>query len=212
MSSDADFDRAVERVRNFVTRIGDTVAEPIHDRDGGTRTVGFVVERDSYRYQVLGQPDQEFFHVIFPFSIVSQLEGVMTRDAAIEILAEDEDDIENLEAELTEDPRHRAALRVLNQVSEGEREAFSYYLVIILGSGNAAFVLQNTDTGMVAGFQVFTKVFPYEREFSLTEFNRAVQTVVNTGISAMLFVNFTFDMPSMVDNGGVTGMPPWYIH
>ncbi|MFB6165301.1 MAG: hypothetical protein ABEJ31_09105 [Haloarculaceae archaeon] len=212
MSSDADFDRAVDRVRNFVTRIGDTVAEPIQDREDGTRTVGFVVERDSYRYQVLGQPGQEFFHVIFPFSIVSQLEGVMTREAAIEILADDEDDLDDVAERAPEDPRHNAALRVLNGVAPGEREAFAYYLVIILGSGDAAFVLQNTDTGMVAGFQVFTKVFPYEREFSLTEFNRSVQSVVNTGISAMLFVNFTFDLPSMVDNGGVTGMPPWYIH
>lgn len=211
MRSDANFDSAVERIRNYVDRIGDSIDEPIVDPDRGGRTIGFAVDRDTYRYQVLGQPTDEFFNVTFPFSIVNQLEQVMTDENAREILAEADDLAEPIDEDDEAELRHRAAHAVLDTVSASEREAFVYHLVIILSSPATTFVFQHTDDGMVAGFQVFTKIFPYEQEFSLTTFDSSVQSVVNTGMSGLLFVNLAFDLPSMIDVGGVTGMPLWYI-
>lgn len=210
MRSDANFESAVERIHNYVDRVGDDVVEPITDPDRGGRTIGYAAERQTYRYQVVGRPDAEFFDVVFPFSIVSQLEEVMSAENAREIL----EDAGTLSEEAESDDqsrRTRAARTVLDDISAAEREAFVYHLVIILSSPATSFVFQHTDTGMVSGFQVTTKLFPYEQEFSLTTFDRAVRAVVNTGMSGLLFVNLAFDMPSLVDVSGVTGMPPWYI-
>lgn len=204
MASPAPFDSAVNLVRDSIGRIGDAVIEPVVEPNGPARTIGFVVQRDSYRYQVVGHPGEAFFHVVFPFSVVNQLEGVITEDDALEILDET--------ADAGGDATHRAARTVLDQLDEDERDALVYNLVIVLSSEGAAFTLEYTESGVVAGFQVFAKVFPYEEQFSLAEFNRTVEAVVNTGISAMILVNLAFDFPTMVDTGDAAGMPPWYIY
>lgn len=239
MPGETAFDRTVGSVRDAIVRVGDTVVDPIVGDDG---TIGFVAERNSYRYQVVGYPDAEFFHATFPFSVINQLEGIITVEDAREILAESDQSASNGDDADGTDPAessspggaarradrtdaapdgaapdddqlvHSAAVAVLEQVDEEEGDAFQYNLTLVLSSSGAGYRFQQNDSGMVTGFQVFTKVFPAESDFSLTTFDRAVERVVTTGISGMSFVNLAFDFPAMVDVDGARGMPPWYIH
>jgi hypothetical protein len=216
MPSDAEFDCVIVRIEEQIGQVGDAVVEPAIDRDRNSRTVGFVAERTSYTYQVVGSPDTEFFNVTFPYSLVTQLAGLIDEPAAREILeataTRDGETGERADGEDAPDLTTRAALAALDDVSEENREAFLYHLVLVLSSGRAAYSLEHTESGMLSGFTVSTRMFPFEAGYGLREFDRNVQSVVNAGIGALLFVNQAFDFRSMIDAAGVSGILPRYIH
>jgi hypothetical protein len=221
MPSEAEFDCVVMRLEESIADIGDSVVDPVVDQEDG-RTVGYVAERSSYNYQVVGDVDQEFFKITFPYSLVNQLSGLMDERNARAVLAasgqsDDEDDEETEPAaiqteESPDELSRRAALETLNNVTEENREAFVYHLLIILSSGSAAYSVQSTETGMVSGFTISTNMFPYGEGFGLREFDRDVQSVVNTGIGGLTFINRSFDFQSMIDAPELTNILPRYIH
>lgn len=216
MPSDAEFDCVIMRIEEYIGEVGDSVVDHAVDGDRGTRTVGFIAERTSYTYQVIGSPDTAFFNVTFPYSLVNQLSGLIEDEQAREILAAGEEapevDAQEFDDATSEELSRRAALAALDRVSQENREAFLYHLVLILSSGQAAYSLQNTDSGMVSGFTVSTKMFPFEDGFGLREFDRNVQAVVNTGIGGLMFINQSFDFQSMIDAADISGILPRYIH
>lgn len=213
MPSEVEFDCVIMRMEEYIGQMGDSVIDPVVDRG---RTVGFIAERASYTYQVVGDPDAEFFHITFPYSLVNQLSGLIEEEDAREILAgEEEPEGNDSEAppDVSGDELSRlAATAALDRINEENRNAFVYHLVVILSSGSAAYSLQSTESGMVSGFNVSTKTFPYEPGFGLREFDRGIQSVVNTGIGGLIFINQSFDFQSMVDVTEISSMLPRYIH
>jgi hypothetical protein len=210
MPSEAKFDCAIISIEEYIRQMGDTVVDPVVDQGEDTRTIGYVAERSSYTYQVVGDPDRAFFQVTFPYSLVNQLSGLIDEDDATAILEageeSDGDDDGTADAEravqVDESPdelSRRAAVQALNGVSEENREAFVYHLLVILSSGSAAYSLQSTRTGMVSGFTISSKMFPYVERFGLREFDQDVQAVVNTGIGGLTFINQSFEVQSKIE-------------
>lgn len=214
MPSEVEFDCVVMRTEEYIGQMGDSVIEPIAERG---RTIGFLAERSSYTYQVVGDPDTEFLQISFPYSLVNQLSGLIDEEDAIEILSGDDESVEEADSDLLSDVSDDELLRLaakeaLDRVSEDVREAFVYHLVVILSAGSAAYSLQSTEEGMVSGFTVSAKAFPYEPGFGLREFDDRVQAVVNTGIGGLIFINQSFDFQSMIAATEISSMLPRYIH
>lgn len=194
MTTGSDFADAVESVRHCINCIGDEVQEEyVTDSSGGEIVVGYQATHGSYVYNVVGEPGRHYFNVEFPFSIPHDLGSLLTEETALEIV--DDGDLDG-----DTDVTTLAAYEILEQMSQENREKFRYELTTVLSSTDTAFTLRATDSGAITGFDISRRVFPYDEDFSLTEFNHSVQTVINSGNSAVQFVATAFDFEDLVES------------
>lgn len=192
MPSTSDFEDAVNRLETAVENIGDEVLDGVDNDEG--KQVGHTCHHGDYKYLLHGSPDDQYFTIGFPFSIVNNVGEILDESSAKEILPDGK------EVDEDESITTLAAYDILEGMSSENRQKFQYHLTQELSTTDTSFRIRHTDSGAITGFDVYREIFPYEEEFSLAEFNHSVQTVVNTGHKGVLFVSTSFDIESYVAN------------
>lgn len=201
MTTGSDFADATETIREYVNLIGDDIQnEFVQDSSGGEIVVGFKASHGSYYYNVVGDPGTHYFRIEFPFHIPQDLGSLLTDDLAEQIVDDADDDGETAISTL-------AAYEILERMSDENKEKFQYELMNVLSSTDTGYEFSTTESGTIIGFDVTRRIFPWEDDFSLTEFNHSVQSVINSGHSAVQFVVTAFDFQELVESHTAGGSP-----
>lgn len=192
MAGDFDFEKALNRVEHCLTAIGDGVEDELTDDDD--QVIGFTSQRWGNLYYILGSSESQFFHIIYPYSLVGSLEGVLDEQSAEEVL----DGIDRTALEGTEE--RQAAEHLMNVMPEHIREELRFHLHEKVTTPQTSSVIFTSEIGGITRFEVRSRVYPLADDFSLHMFENAVQAVMNVGTNAGQFLSYAFDIEEYVDS------------
>lgn len=88
-----------------------------------------------------------------------------------------------------------AALELLEQTNNEVRKEIVYQLSEIFTNAEVKHVINSpSDTGAPHGFNVYSKIFPYEDEYSLRELNEVIERVRMAAQRGTLFLRYAFNL------------------
>jgi hypothetical protein len=201
--SDENLERYVEKIEDYVERIGSKHVHTQEDSNGTKVICGKYSDKVNY---LIVQETEARFRVTYDYDLVKSI-GEKLDEHSIQALL-DEEDLDDLDSTSTETgreisvsstipeegdivleedmeelpPRYRAARELLDSVDSDVMEKFKFELFQGISSTNVSPELQTTDEGAARRFVLYRNIFPGDEGFSLTEFNRSVVSVVNQGM------------------------------
>ncbi|MDB2246534.1 hypothetical protein PM076_17790 [Halorubrum ezzemoulense] len=185
--SNAEFERTLELLAEYVEEIGDRVEEKfvediIQAQKSGQETslVGHRCLDDGNRYLVAGHPDHREVNIVYFYSLIEIIETSLEEDTAIEIIEKSDVEFEDTYQQIN-GARQMAAEYLVARVPEDVIAAFENYLYMMVSGGTHHTEIHAGRMGGVGGFVVSSMVFPYEREFGISDFYDAVVPVVEMG-------------------------------
>lgn len=192
--SGVDFDAAVDELEECIERCGDTIANPVQTDQA--RTIGFIVERNSWTYIVHGDPDgnEHQFTVEFRFGVSDNIANLLEPADVRDLLSLDSS------TSINEQHLEDAAIEVLDSMRPANQEKFRYHLLQEICDSNTSHRLIETPGGGVEEFRISGDVYPDSPGFTQTEFARTVRSVTSVGIRGIQFVATAFDFESVVDS------------
>lgn len=140
--------------------------------------------------EALEQRDQ--FEQIEPEDIPEEVVQHLELDESIEEIREADELPEELEDVYMRRRDYLASEEWLHSLDEELMQDIKYHLKKELTAPEVGFTLIPQDSDVIHGFQVTKKIYPYEDEFRLQEFNDSVQAVVSIGVSGDSFLGTTF--------------------
>lgn len=189
----SDFDRAIAQIDDHITAIGDEIDDAVYHPDNPGQTIGYDAVHGQWKYHVRGDPDLgPVFEIAFPFSIVSNVKGILDDESANEI----HNDPDGLTGEKL---HHEAAIQLLHGIHDHQMESFKYHLINKITTTDASYSVESPD-GTVVGFQVSRKYYPLDEGGTLSEFSHSVQTVISAGINGIRFSAQSFDFDTLIED------------
>jgi len=153
-------------------------------------------------YHVVGFPQDRFFKIECHYSLVGAIASELTEKTATEILAEYPIDYE--EEYLTQFLREpddedlqcvAAAIGWLESLDSDQVDQIVYSLSETFASAPIKFRIHTTPSGEgIIGFQTHEKIFPYESDFSIRQFNKSVERVRLPTYLGRLYLKMTFNL------------------
>lgn len=192
MSEVRQFDSALDTLGRYVTQIGDEVDEEIEGTAGGEKFYGYSCSHGTHTYLILGMKPWDYFAVKYPLNMDH---GVALRRKAkqtdlpnMEEVEVTEADIQNAREELNKE---------LNGMPHQLRRELRLNLIEMLSREGCVVDLDTEEEVNIHGFNIDRKVFAYEDSFNLSDFESAVQTVINLGWVGKEFIaeNYGFSQP-----------------
>lgn len=196
----------IELLKSLVYEIGDEVNSDLDGSvfgvpDGEGEIFGFWCSRGDNSYVIIGAEERRYFTVISLSSLVGTIARKLDEDE-IDELSGDESDLDSstrdLEDEPDEDIRrlNQAAVNWLEEVDDELMDEIKFHLRERLSSPEVAFDMKTSDKDALLGFSVERKIFPYEEDFGISEFDQSIQAVISVSVLAQNFLGESFDIES----------------
>ena len=166
--SQSEVDEALREVDSLIDRIGDQTTGTINDQtDRGSPIVGREVQHGGHGYQIIGSTEIEHVLLQSGFNAVEAL-------AAEEAVAAADGCQVQIDGTMIQSARRKLEDRAdpdeIGQLREG--------LVHRLGRSDTVTEIQTNDQ-LVTAFTVSRKLFVYDREIPISQFNSEVQSLIN---------------------------------
>lgn len=218
MPSEEELIETLELLSEYVEEIGDSVEGDLDEIVGigisGPDARGILCFHGASQYFIVGTTEDRYFSIIFPSYIIESIALNLSEDTVDDLLGEyneeelteqfedleltqkiNEDDISNdFEDEGLSGKPYLAAKEWLDSLDEELCREIRFHLRDRLSDASVAYTVFPEKEETIYGFQVERKVFPYEDEFTLGEFNHSVQAVVSIGVNGHNFLGKTFDI------------------
>lgn len=212
-----DFLEAVETIAEFAEALDnehikrDPIPRPVdpeeeHGDDEaaeqaeGTLLTIFPERNEGPVYRVVGFPDDRYFEIQSSFNLVGRIAQELDDETATEILAEfggnyEEEYLRSFGEDLDDADIKciAAALGWLDSLNDEKIDQLIYDLSEIFVSAPVKYRINATESGQgISGFQTRERIFPYESEFSISQFNQAVERVRLPAHLGRLYLDTTF--------------------
>ncbi|WP_135825198.1 hypothetical protein [Halorussus ruber] len=169
MPSDQELSLAKDTLLDYSQKLGDEIIErEVFEQD--SNVIGFTALDETYSayYNVYGTPQFEFFQVMFRFSLSRTIANRLGEETVTELVDKEEN------------PRD-VGNEIINKHDETELEWLEYQLKQRVLNSDTFCEIDTTEKGKMNGFSVFSLVFPYEDNFSLSDYYSSTEAVLNTG-------------------------------
>lgn len=190
MTKDSRFGQVENTLEDYIEEIGDEIEEVVSEEDA----VGFSCQRGSSPYQIIGYSDVEYFVVWFQWDLLDSLANEIEEEDAEPFVEKhtDEDDLKKIK-EKEEDVRRLAARVLLHSLDEEYIDELRYQLSEEMFSPLINIFI-NEEEGIITGYEIQDKIFPYEESFSPSDLEKSVQAVVTTGKQGIRFLSDSFNL------------------
>jgi len=170
MASQSDFGDKLHTLTDYVEQIGDEPVEAIEGETGeGYSIQGYQCQHGTHAYLLLGTAEWNRFQLRYSVNID---QAVATRYIVSD------------PSEINERAMRRARDK-LEQELDGkppsEKKELRLNLMQILSREACIVEFETSKPFNIHGFNVDKRIYPYEEDFNLSDFNYAVQTVINLG-------------------------------
>jgi hypothetical protein len=200
--SEQELDDALDEAKDKAEQLGDEVGEEIEGETGtGDVAKGFRSNHGTHTYIVAGATAWEHIVVRYPFNLDNAIAirkatgGTPGNQQTTEIT---EQDIKSAQVDLDE--------KLSNQNDADLRE-FRLNLLQILCREGCALDLNTTKPHYVHGFDLDKKIFIYEDGMTISEYENAVQTIVNLGLAGKEYLLENYGLREGGDTQSTTGTP-----
>lgn len=182
-----DFNDKLEELTEYAERVGDTIEEGELTTEDGL-AYGFRASRGNHSYVVHANPQDinEYFNITYPYNLVGDI-------ARLEMLQQNNvDTLEDIDFAPQSDETSgvpfdidigkQKLIEIAQENPEGQsklREA----LIDKVSSPECSYSIQH-ENGVIMAVELTRRIFPYNTEFSLSEYHRSVQTVISIGLPA----------------------------
>lgn len=181
MPSEREFNLALDEIANYVRDIENKVIEEnveelVVYEDRNEEEYNFSGHRcahDESVYIVAGHPDFRFMSVVYFASITEYIARGLSEEKATEILeVEPNGDFDILGA---------AAHELLKNVDDGLMNALNSYLYTMASGSSHITEVKTLNDGTISYIALESKIFPYDSNFNISEFNEKVVSIVGAG-------------------------------
>lgn len=135
-------------------------------------------------------PELRYGIVVYFLSLQQNVAEWITEEQAEMVL--DAAGIEN-----SGNDRMKAASYLIDNSDQDSADAFDSYFRTVAGGGDHYTQVHRTDNGTFQSFAIERRIFPYEDEFSISDFSDAIHSVIGNGQKAsaltMSSVSLSFD-------------------
>lgn len=184
MTNPEQFEEVLDNLSRYVQKINDEITAESVEGIAEITYHGEQIELTGHRcihgahiYTVAGHPEIEYFNIGYLISLAQNI-GNRLPDGIVQRLVTDLDGVE------LEDARYQAGVQLLDQVQRQSMDSFKLGLFLIASNTSTATTLENNDEGSLLAYSVSKKIFPYQEDFTISDFEEAAQTVVSTGSRA----------------------------
>lgn len=214
----SDFDAALETVREYINDLNPSQIEEVEvevptrvpaESDEEPETVAetrlsiFPERREGPVYHVTAQPGERFFTIESHYNLVAAIADELDEDLATELLAENPIDVEEEELagivgidELDDEDIQKIAASVswLNGLDRDKVRTIIYGLSEIFATAPVKYRINALLNTSISGFVTREKIFPYEPEFTIRDFNQSVERVRLPAHLGQLYLKYTFNL------------------
>lgn len=189
MPTEQEFQGAFDQVKDFIERIGDIiVAEDVgiieeNGNEKQYRTVTAESPSHSCYYNVIGYDDRELFSLRYRFDLMAQISDFVQTEEGKEVLDLDEFDAVN---------EMDAAKTIINRVSTSDMERLKFQIENQITNPITASQISETEDGGIRSFLVYRHFFPYEENFTLSDFYNTSMAVTNVGEKGGKYLSNSF--------------------
>jgi hypothetical protein len=196
----------VREMDDLSTLEADIGAPKEETEDVSTPLVLINCSRQSNYYTIMANPEAKYFLIEYPYSLVKSL------SAQIQDSADPESFLQSREIEIkSDDPEEiaeQAATELLADFGESNIAELEYQLMdrLLQEDVSAEIVWESVDDNgpeIPRGFNVATKLFPYEPTLSISEFDSRVQKITTLGRRGSKFIKYSFDLDKDVQQGEI---------
>jgi len=232
MSATSEFISAVRTVNSHVKEVNDVVesyyvrdyTEEMSEIDDLSQLETKIVEpeeipedasnplvlmnchRHSKYYGVIARPGLNYFAMRYSYDFVASLAAQIQDDRDPEKFLQARE-IE-MKSDNPEEIARQATIELLTDFGESNLEELEYQLMdrLLQEDVYAEIIWEtfdHTDNEIIEGFDIVTRVFPYESTFSPSEFDSRVQKIVTLGRRGSNFINYSFNLDEVADQADI---------
>lgn len=199
MGSSDDIDQLLNTAEGYVPRIGDEIEEAIEGRTAeGDRVEGYSCSHGTHSYIVAGSPAWEFVQVQYPVKIDHAV-ALRTSKKQVDELGQ-----VSFPNEKVREARERLE-EELQATPPSERKKVRLNLMQIICREGVVVDLDTTEPFNIHGFTLSKRVFLNEEGVGITEFDTAVQSVVNLGWVGKDFLLENYGLLEETEGGAHSG-------
>lgn len=202
--SSADLHATLDLIENYVTDMGHTVDQDFVDElfaveveNESVWLTGHRCHKEDQVYVVGGHPDLRFMPVVYFFSLTNDI-GQFLNDEVVDNLITESD----LDVDEDLPPEEEAATYLLSKLDRSEMDSLQNYLQTMITGTTHETQLYTTSSGILEGFNIGKRIFPYERDFGISEFNDAVRTVTEGGARGDRLLRRTININQLEEEPG----------
>lgn len=150
-----------------------------------------VLHSGGHNVAVQGAVGFDYFTVFYPYYFASAISDSIDENQAQAVFEDTET------PEDKDELKSKAAIRLLEQIDSKKMSQLDYELSKQVSSPLTGYEMWRTEEGAIYGFHIEKKIFPFEEDYSLNQFNEAVQAVISQGMSGRKFLDrvFNIDLP-----------------
>lgn len=194
MSSDSVED-IIDEFEDYVKKTGDEIFERFSaENDDAGYVAGLACNRGSNTYLVTTSEDLNYITIEFQYLVVNDF-GPME--------GEDDDTVISVGAE--EPPEkvqetQKEMRQFLQSIDSETKERFYIEVLNKLQNESMAWEIKTENIHDIVGFTLYKRLFPYEDDVSLKEFDTAVQSLLSTGLPVRAYIQYTYSLQSDTTN------------
>lgn len=190
MPTGQEYAQALRNVTEWVESTDrEIIGEIDAESEDGESISGYVVSHGSFDVVVLGNEEEEFFKVQYAYLLAKDL---ITRRVMQEGRAEIGEEYQPSDEEI--DQAEEEIRSAAQDKTQEEMNKLRHHITQILSVPECGFQILPPNSPLITGFQVTRKMFVYEEDFSSSDFNRSVQTVVSVGLPGKNLLKRAFGM------------------
>jgi len=177
------------------------------ERSNEERTVrGFTIaESNEASLKVLTSTEIESFSIRFEYDLVADIANRMSEDAAQKYVGEEPSEDSDQSIETT------AAQNLLKEIDIEQRRNILYQLHDIINSPRVWSELEFLGEDTVSGFRVRGRLYPYDHDVSVWDYEKQLSHVVSPANRGQAFLLYTLNLMNEGHIGGLEEMASFTV-
>lgn len=193
MPSAETLSEAIEVLSDYHTIVGFEEPHPFEEEIDGEIFEGFQIgdpNSNVASFQVAGLESNRFVEISYQYNLINHIASKLSEETA-QRFADPAEEVDNYSTQ------QWAAINIIDDINTEERRNIEYRIEDMLQRPRVWGDLSYTESGVFEGFRTQSKLYPYDEEITVSDYEEQLSRALTTGRRALYFLTYTLKLDNI---------------